>query len=84
VQDARATNLDLNCSSAIACEDKAVQIATAQIQRQAIGFSSQEKTKIGAKSEVPAVPCALKPLGLVRRPWPSAELFQLPIEHALN
>jgi hypothetical protein len=64
----------LGCSSAIACEDKAVKIATAQIQRQAIGSSSQEKIKIGAKFEVPVAPCALKLLGLVRRPWPSAEL----------
>ena len=60
MQDARATNLDLDCSSAIACEDKAVQIATAQIQRQAIGSSSQEKVKAEAKSEIPAVPRALK------------------------
>jgi hypothetical protein len=43
VHEARAKTLDLGCSSAIACDDKAVQIATAQIQRLAIGSSSQEK-----------------------------------------
>jgi hypothetical protein len=84
VQDARATNLDLDCSSAIACEDKAVQIATAQIQWQAIGSSSREKVKAEAKSEIPAAPRALKPWGLVRLPWLYAELFQPPIEHVLN
>ena len=37
-----------------------------------------------AKFEVPVAPFAQEPLGLVRRLWLSAELFQLPTEHALN
>jgi hypothetical protein len=63
----------------------AERIAPAQIQPQAVGFFfSQKKIKTGPKAEVPAVPCALKPLGLVRLRWLSAELFPLPIEHSLN
>ena len=41
-------------------------------------------TRGAAKFEVPAGPYAPKPLGLARRLWLSAELFQLPTEHALN
>jgi hypothetical protein len=59
--------------------------APGQIQPQAVGFFfSLKKIKIGPKSEVPAVPCALKRPGLVRLRWLSAELFPLPIEHSLN
>jgi hypothetical protein len=62
----------------------AERIAPAQIQPQAVGFFFSQKIKTGPKSEVPAVPCALKPLGLVRLRWLSAELFLRPIEHSLN
>ena len=41
-------------------------------------------TRGATKFEVPVAPYALKSWGLVRRPWLSEELFQLPIEHALN
>jgi hypothetical protein len=74
----------LRSATQIDASAKAVQIAPAQIQPQAVGFFFSQKIKTGPKSEVPAVPCALKPLGLVRLRWLSAELFPLPIEHSLN
>src|ERR1700722_7743711 len=58
-----------------------------------LGFSRAAKnqhefmramTRGAAKFEVPAGPYALTPVDLARRLWLSAELFQLPTEHALN
>jgi len=72
----------LRSATQIDASAKAVQIAPAQPQ--AVGFFSQKKIKTGPKAEVPAVPCALKPLGLVRLRWLSAESFLRPIEHSLN
>jgi hypothetical protein len=77
--------LHLRSAAQIDASAKAVWVAPAQIQPQTVGFLfSQKKIKIGPKSVVPAVPCALKPLGLVRLRWLSAELFPLLIEHSLN
>lgn len=64
--------------------DKGRSRPTTETCRSAPVSIATSLTRGAAKFEAPAGPCAPKPVGLARRLWLSAGLFQLPIELALN